>query len=149
MGTEIIPMSELKRPRIDVVLSTTGLYRDAFPNVMLWIAEAIDKVAKMKEDNNFVYRHSQLMKQQLLEMGKEEADADYLSTVRIFSNDTGVYGTGLASATLDSGGWETDKAMSDVYLKRMAMPTARTSRAGAKRSMTSISTARCCRAPMR
>ncbi len=118
-GTKIIPMNELKRPRIDVVVSATGLYRDAFPNVMLWMAEAIDKVAKMKEENNFVYRNSAALRQRLIDQGRAENDADYLSSIRIFSNDSGSYGTGLASATLDSGSWETDAAMSDTYLKRM------------------------------
>ena len=70
VGTEVIPYKDLKRPRIDVVISATGLYRDTFPNVMLWIAKAIDKVAKMKEDNNFVYRHSNALKAELLEKGK-------------------------------------------------------------------------------
>mgnify|MGYP000147379266 FL=1 len=119
VGTQVIPMEELKRPRIDVVLSATGLYRDAFPNVMLWMAEAIDKVARLKEENNFAYRHANALRQSLIEQGKSLEDADYLSTVRIFSNDSGSYGTGLASATLDSGNWEDDSAMTNTYLKRM------------------------------
>ena len=119
IGIEVIPMSELKRPRIDVVVSATGLYRDAFPNVMLWMADAIDTIAKMKEDNNFAYRHSQTLKLQLEQQGKTPEEADYLSSIRIFSNDSGNYGTGLADQTLDSGSWETDDAMSERYLKRM------------------------------
>jgi cobaltochelatase CobN len=118
-GTEVIPYSELGRPRVDVVISATGLYRDAFPNVMLWLAEAIDKVAKLKEENNFVYRHANKLKQDLLEQGKSEEDAEYLSTVRIFSNDTGEYGTGLAGQSLDSGSWEDDSELADTYLNRM------------------------------
>ncbi|NQZ24912.1 MAG: cobaltochelatase subunit CobN [Colwellia sp.] len=119
VGTEVIPYSELKRPRIDVVISTTGLYRDAFPNVMLWIAKAIDKVAKMKEDNNFVYRHATALKAELLEKGKSEEDADYLSSIRIFSNETGNYGTGLAGSSLASDTWETDDKLANLYLDRM------------------------------
>ena len=119
VGTEVIPYSELGRPRIDVVVSATGLYRDAFPNVMLWIAEAIDKVAKMKEDNNFVYRHSMTLKQTLLDEGKSEEDADYLSSVRIFSNESGAYGTGLAGGALDSDSWENDSKLANLYLDRM------------------------------
>jgi cobaltochelatase CobN len=119
VGTDVIPYSELKRPRIDVVISATGLYRDAFPNVMLWIAKAIDKVAKMKEDNNFVYRHATALKSELLEKGKSEEDADYLSSVRIFSNETGNYGTGLASSSLASDTWETDDKLANLYLDRM------------------------------
>ncbi|MFS1524877.1 cobaltochelatase subunit CobN [Microbulbifer sp. 2304DJ12-6] len=118
-GTEVIPYSELKRPRIDVVISATGLYRDAFPNVMLWLAEAIDKVAQMKEENNFVYRHSQALQQQLLEEGSSEDDARYLSSVRLFSNESGNYGTGLNGASLASDSWETDDKLADLYLRRM------------------------------
>lgn len=119
VGTEVIPMSELKRPRIDVVISATGLYRDAFPNVMLWLAKAIDKIAKMKEDNNFVYRHANALKTELLAQGKSEEDADYLSSIRIFSNETGNYGTGLAGSALASDTWETDDKLADLYLDRM------------------------------
>lgn len=119
IDTEIIPYAELKRPRIDVVISATGLYRDAFPNVMLWLAKAIDKVAKMKEDNNFVYRNANALKAELLEKGKTEADADYLSSIRIFSNETGNYGTGLASSSLASDTWETDDKLANLYLDRM------------------------------
>jgi len=119
VGTDVISYSELKRPRIDVVISATGLYRDAFPNVMLWIAKAIDKVAKMKEENNFVYRHATALKAELVEKGKSEEDADYLSSIRIFSNETGNYGTGLASSSLASDTWETDDKLANLYLDRM------------------------------
>ena len=119
IDAEIIPYSELKRPRIDVVISATGLYRDAFPNVMLWLAKAIDKVAKLKEENNFVYRHANALKAELLEKGKSEKDAGYLSSIRIFSNETGNYGTGLAGSSLASDTWETDDKMANLYLDRM------------------------------
>jgi len=118
-GTEVIPYSELKRPRVDVVISATGLYRDAFPNVMIWLAEAIDKVAKMKEENNFVYRNANVLKTELLAAGKSEEDADYLSSLRIFSNETGNYGTGLAGASLASGTWDDDSKLANLYLDRM------------------------------
>ncbi|TKB47727.1 cobaltochelatase subunit CobN [Thalassotalea mangrovi] len=118
-GTEVIPYSELGRPRVDVVISATGLYRDAFPNVMLFLAKAIDDIAQLKEENNFVYRHANVLKQELLESGKSVEDADYLSTLRIFSNETGNYGTGLAGASLDSGSWEDDSKLANLYLDRM------------------------------
>jgi len=119
IDTEVIPMNELKRPRIDVVISATGLYRDAFPNVILWLAKAIDKVAKMKEDNNFVYRHATALKSELLAEGKSEKDADYLSSIRIFSNETGNYGTGLAGTSLASDTWDDDSKLANLYLDRM------------------------------
>lgn len=118
-GTEIIDYKELGRPRIDVVVSPTGLYRDAFPNVILLLAGAIDKVAKLKEDNNFVYRHTAQLKADLLQEGQSESEADYLSSIRIFSNETGNYGTGLNGASLASDTWDDDSKLANLYLDRM------------------------------
>lgn len=119
IGTEVIPYSELKRPRIDVVLSATGLYRDAFPNVMQMLAKAVNQVAALKEDNNSVWQNSQKVKANLLAEGVEEKEAEYLSTIRIFSNQSGDYGTGVDDAAWASDTWETDKKISDNYLGKM------------------------------
>jgi len=118
-GTEIIPYSELKRPRVDVVLSATGLYRDAFPNIMMMLAKAIEEVAKLKEDNNFVYRHAHKLKAELIAEGMDEADAEKLSTIRIFSNESGNYGTNVASASLASDTWQGEDKLAKLYLSRM------------------------------
>jgi len=119
IGTEIIPYSELKRPRVDVVLSATGLYRDAFPNVMQLLAGAVNQVAALKEDNNSIWRNSQRVKVDLIAQGIEEQEAQYLSTLRIFSNQSGDYGSGVDDATWASDTWETDSKISDNYLAKM------------------------------
>lgn len=119
IGSEIISASELKRPRIDVVLSATGLYRDAFPDVMQRLAKAIESVAQLKEANNSVWDNSQAVKQQLLDEGMEADEAEYLSTVRIFSNSSGNYGSGVSDAVFASGSWEQDSKISDNYLSKM------------------------------
>ena len=119
IGTEVIPYSELKRPRVDVVLSATGLYRDAFPNVMQMLAKAVNQVAALKEDNNSVWQNSQAVKANLLAEGVDEKEAQYLSTIRIFSNQSGDYGSGVDDAAWASDTWETDKKISDNYLGKM------------------------------
>lgn len=119
IGTEVIPYSELKRPRIDVVLSATGLYRDAFPNVMQMLAKAVNQVAELKEDNNSIWTNSQKVKADLIAEGVDEKEAEYLSTIRIFSNQSGDYGTGVDDAVWSSDTWETDKKISDNYLGKM------------------------------
>ncbi len=119
VGTETIEYSELKRPRIDVAISATGLYRDAFPNVMLLLAKAIKDIAELKEESNSVYKNAQSLKAEFLENGASEEDALYLSSVRIFSNDTGAYGTGLDGATLATDTWEQDDKLADLYMSRM------------------------------
>lgn len=119
VGTEILPASELKRPRVDVVLSATGLYRDAFPNVMQWMAKAIAEVAQLKEANNSIWDNSQRVQAQLITEGISEDEALYLSSVRIFSNESGNYGSGLGDAVVASDQWEQDSKLADLYLSRM------------------------------
>ncbi len=118
-GTEIIPASELKRPRVDVVLSATGLYRDAFPNVMQWLAKAIEELAALKEEGNSIWDNAQRTKASLISQGIEESEAEYLSSVRIFSNESGNYGSGLGGSTIASDSWEADSKLADLYLARM------------------------------
>lgn len=119
VGTEVIEYSELKRPRVDVVISATGLYRDAFPNVMLLLAKAIKDIAELKEESNSVYNNAQKLKADLLTKGSSEEDALYLSSVRIFSNESGAYGTGLKGAAMASDSWEKDEKLADLYRARM------------------------------
>ncbi len=119
VGTEIIPYSELKRPRVDVVLSATGLYRDAFPNVMELLAKAIQELSSLKEESNSIWKNSERVKQQLQAEGVEEAEAEYLSSVRIFSNTFGDYGSGVDEPIMNSDTWESDKKISDNYLANM------------------------------
>lgn len=95
IDVEIIPYGELKRPRIDVVVSPTGLYRDTFPQTIKLLAKAIEKVAKLKEENNFVYASSQELFKSLQEQNISKEDAAELSTIRIFANKTGSYSSGV------------------------------------------------------
>ena len=115
-GTEIIEASELKRPRVDVVLSATGLYRDAFPNVMEMLAKAIKELAELKEEGNSIWKNSQKVKEQFIAEGVEEEEAEYLSSIRIFSNAFGDYGSGVDEPIMQSDTWETDKKIADNYL---------------------------------
>jgi len=119
VDVEIVPLDELKRPRIDVVLSATGLYRDNLPGVMDRLSQAIVKVAKLKEPQNFIYEHTEQLKQGMLAKGLTEEEASKYSRVRFFANESGVYGTNLPDATLASDTWDTDESMVKTYLSRM------------------------------
>ncbi|NKQ40612.1 MAG: cobaltochelatase subunit CobN [Sulfurovum sp.] len=116
---EIIPYSELKRPRVDVVISATGLYRDTFPQVMQLIAKAVEKVAALKEDGNYL-RENALSLEKMLAKRKDinESEAKYLSTIRIFSNKTGDYGSGVDEID-DTGRWDDDKRISQNYVQKL------------------------------
>jgi len=122
-GMEVIPAAELGRPRIDPVISITGLYRDQFPNVMERLNEALLLVAALDEPNgiNPVRANSRRIEASLLAGGVDASSARNLALTRIFGNESGNYGTGLPDATLASDKWEeTDGKLAEGYLSRMS-----------------------------
>ena len=119
IDSEIIPYAELKRPRVDIVLSSTGLYRDAFPNIMQYLAKAIEKISALEEDNNYIRLNSLRIAKELKGQGVENEEADYLSSIRIFSNAPGQHGSGVDSTTFASDTWDDDSVIADIYLKKM------------------------------
>ncbi len=127
VGLETIPAAELKRPRLDVLVSVTGSYRDQFPGVMRWLDAGVRQVADLREagTDNFVARHSEALAQRLRAEGATPAQAQRWSTVRVFSNEAGSYGSGLADATTASDTWAAqgrgggDARMAGLYVDRM------------------------------
>lgn len=125
VGIDIVPRATLGRPRIDVLLSVTGSYRDQFPAVMRWIDEAVRQVAALDEADNAVARHSAAMVQRLRTQGASANEAQRWSTARIFSNAQGSYGAGLEEAALATALWTGqrraggDAQMAQLYMDRM------------------------------
>jgi cobaltochelatase CobN len=125
-GIEVIPAAVLKRPRIDVLLSVTGSYRDQFPNTMRWLDEAVQQVAALPgEPGNAVARHSEALARKLRADGASAQEAQRWSTARVFSNEQGSYGAGLEEAALASDVWQGqqrgggDAQMARLYMDRM------------------------------
>ncbi len=124
-GLDVLPASELKRPRLDVLVSVTGSYRDQFPVVMRWIDEAVRQVAQIKEADNLVARNTQKLAMQFAALGASTSDAKRWSTARIFSNEQGSYSTGLSDAAQATDLWKTadkgggDAEMAQLYMDRM------------------------------
>lgn len=129
-GIEKIPSEELGRPRVDVVISATGLYRDHFPQVMKWLAQAVDQASKLDEANNPIATNSRAIEQKLLALGMPADEAKRAAHTRIFASASGAYSTGLDDATLasdsfgetDSGAQDHqagDEKLANLYLERM------------------------------
>ncbi|MDP3878386.1 MAG: cobaltochelatase subunit CobN [Methylobacter sp.] len=122
-GMEVIAQKDLGRPRIDTVISLTGLYRDQFPNVMERFNEAIAMVAKLDEADelNFIRRNTLRIKAELLQQGVSAEQAEEFALTRIFGTESGDYGTKLPKATLASDKWEKDDGkLAKLYLSRMS-----------------------------
>ncbi len=125
IGLDTLALGDLKRPRLDVLVSVTGSYRDQFPLVMRWIDEAVRQVAQLKEADNLVARNTQKLASDFAAQGASRADAQRWSTARVFSNEQGSYSTGLAEAAQATDTWKTagkgggDAQMSQLYMDRM------------------------------
>ncbi|MGH8803578.1 MAG: cobaltochelatase subunit CobN [Polaromonas sp.] len=124
-GLDTLPAAELKRPRLDVLVSVTGSYRDQFPGVMRWIDEAVRQVAQLKEADNLVARNTQKLAKDFVAQGASSAEANRWSTARVFSNEQGSYSTGLSESVQATDIWKTankgggDAEMSQLYMDRM------------------------------
>lgn len=123
IDVRLLPRETLGRARVDVVLSATGLYRDHFPNVMKHLARAAQLAAQADEADNPVAAHTRALTARFTGQGMGEAAALKAAQTRIFSSESGRYGTGLDDATLATDTWkgkaEGDRKLAELYLSRM------------------------------
>ncbi len=122
-GVKLVPREQLGRPRVDVVLSATGLYRDHFPNVMKQLAQAVLLASRATEADNPVAQNAQRIAQKLIAQGADAKAAELAGATRIFASESGRYGTGLDEAALATDTWkgkkEGDRKMAELYLSKM------------------------------
>jgi len=105
-GFEVIPLADLGRPRIDVTLRISGMFRDAFPDQTDLLATAFRTVAGLDEPAEA---------NPLAASGKNGADPAMAAAARIFGAKPGAYGAGL-QALIDEGGWESRKDFAEAFL---------------------------------
>ncbi len=121
-GFKVIPQEEMTHPRIDVLLTTSGLYRDTFPYQIELMDTAVRMVAQLNETNetNYVRWNSLAIEDAMLEGGYNESVAHNVSMSRVFSEATGTYGTGVTEAVEASNTWENSSEVADLYISRMS-----------------------------
>lgn len=120
VGVEVIPRDKLDRPRVDTVLSLTGLYRDNLPELLALLQGAVNKVAALEESDNPLAANTARIASALVAKGIEKGRAGRLARVRMFGNESGVYGTNLPEGTVASGAWESEDVLATTYLSRMS-----------------------------
>jgi cobaltochelatase CobN len=108
---------------VDVVLSATGLYRDHFPNVMKQLARAAQLAAEADAADNPVAQNTRRIAAQLQKNGMSPEAALRAGQTRIFSSESGRYGSGLDDAAPATDTWqgkaEGDRKLAQLYLSRM------------------------------
>ncbi|KKH46492.1 cobalt chelatase [Methanosarcina sp. 1.H.A.2.2] len=120
VDVEAIPMETLGRPRVDVVIQISGLYRDMYPGKVVLLDKAV-KLAYAQEDSpNYVRENAEALKASLMSEGSlNESDALDLALLRIFGSSDGAYGTGLPNAIAASDTWESNDVLADLYISKM------------------------------
>ncbi|MBW1659818.1 MAG: cobaltochelatase subunit CobN, partial [Deltaproteobacteria bacterium] len=115
VGTRVIPGRVLKRPRIDVLVNPSGLYRDLFPNLMRFIDTAVRKAMVQRDVENFIAENTTTIEKSLTQAGVPAQKARALAKVRIFSEKPGAYGTGVSETAKLSGVWKSSDEIVGVY----------------------------------
>ncbi|MCH2269931.1 MAG: cobaltochelatase subunit CobN, partial [SAR324 cluster bacterium] len=115
---EILPLSVLGRPRVDVVLRVSGMFRDSFGDVMRLLSTVPKRLAELDEPEEMnPVRAAWLSDQERLKStGVSAENAKRLAELRVFSSGPGAYGTGLLPL-IDAGNWETRGDLTEVFLK--------------------------------
>lgn len=117
-GLEVIPLTELKRPRIDVTARISGLFRDSMPSAVELLDKAVLLAAEQDEEPelNFVRKHIQADSRELQDVeGMSREEAWRQAAYRIFGDQEGTYGAGVA-ALLEAKNWQTIDDIADVYV---------------------------------
>ena len=126
-GIELIPLEELGHPRIDVTVRISGFFRDAFPNLINLMDQAIELVASLDESpqDNMIVKHlrEDLAQQPSPSVPLPEGEgrpsgqgegSRAASLYRIFGSKPGTYGAGILQV-LDERNWETVQDLAEVY----------------------------------
>jgi magnesium chelatase subunit H len=111
-GVEVIPLVELNRPRMDVVMTVSGIFRDLFAPTMALLDKAVRTIAQLDEpfEMNYVRRNIQ-----------EKINTDRSSfddaVTRVFSNAPGNYGANVNFMVMQSA-WEDEESLGDLFVTR-------------------------------
>ncbi|MCH2093888.1 MAG: magnesium chelatase subunit H [Rhodobacteraceae bacterium] len=111
-GADLIPLDQLGRPRIDVVMTLSGIFRDLLPLQVRMLAEAAFKAATADEPlaQNFIRAHA-------LDYAEKIGTDLETAALRVFSNAEGAYGANV-NHLIDSGAWDGDEDLANAYEKR-------------------------------
>jgi magnesium chelatase subunit H len=121
-GAELMPLADLGRPRVDVVITLSGIFRDLLPLQIKLLAEAAFMAASADEplDQNFIRKHA------LAYQAEHGGDLETAS-LRVFGNAEGAYGANVNSL-VDNSRWEDNDELAETYSRRKGFAYGRSGR---------------------
>jgi magnesium chelatase subunit H len=135
-GAELVPLEELGRPRVDALITLSGIFRDLLPLQTRMLAEAayLCATADEPESMNFLRAHA------LAYQAEHGGDLEEAS-LRVFSNAEGAYGANV-NQLVDAGTWEDEDELADAYAARKCFAYRRNGTSGPQRQLLDASLAR-------
>ena len=119
-GAELIPIDELGRSRVDVIVTLSGIFRDLLPMQTRLLAEAAYLAAEADEPLEL----NPIRRSALEYQAKHDCDLD-TAALRVFSNSEGAYGSNV-NMLVDSGRWDNESEFADTYTNRKGFAYGRT-----------------------
>lgn len=119
---QLIPSDILGRPRIDIVVQTSGQFRDLAASRLALITRAVRMAAEASsgELENYVSSSATEIERQLVEQGIPPRDAREMSIQRVFGGINGMYGTGIQEMVKSGDKWQDEKEVADTYINNMS-----------------------------
>uniref|UniRef100_UPI0032B206C1 cobaltochelatase subunit CobN n=1 Tax=uncultured Aquincola sp. TaxID=886556 RepID=UPI0032B206C1 len=121
-GATLLPLAALGRPRIDVVITLSGIFRDLMPLQIKLLAEAAWLCAQADEapEHNFIRKHA---------LAYQQAHGCTLETaaLRVYGNAEGTYGANV-NHLVDSSGWQQEDELAECYARRKGFAYGRNGR---------------------
>jgi magnesium chelatase subunit H len=122
-GATLVPLAELGRPRVDVVITLSGIFRDLMPLQIKLLAEAAFLAASADEplEMNFIRKHS-------LAYQREHGCSLEVAALRVYGNAEGAYGSNVNNL-VESSRWGDEDELAETYKRRKGFAYGRTGRA--------------------
>lgn len=120
LDIRLIDTKDLGRPRVDVVVQTSGQLRDVAASHLTLIQKAVDMAAAAGAgDDNYVAKGRNDAERVLLDKGFSPKEAREYATQRVFGGANGMYGTGITAMVESGDRWENESEIANVYLNNM------------------------------
>ena len=122
-GATLIPLAELGRPRVDVVITLSGIFRDLMPLQIKLLAEAAFLAASADEplEQNWIRKHA-------LAYQKEHGCTLEIAALRVYGNAEGAYGANVNNL-VESSQWNQETELAETYSRRKGFAYGRSGRA--------------------
>jgi cobaltochelatase CobN len=122
-GVEALTRKQLGRPRVDVTLISSGLFRDLFGNLLTLMDQAAQLAQRQDDEGgNVMADHSRKTAAALTANGISAEEAQRMASVRIFGLPSGAYGTQIEKLIPLTNAWQNEKEVADVFINRMSHP---------------------------